>query len=486
MRKICQAVFTLYVACLLFLTLIPFRFRLPAIHHLPWPIGPSQFEHFDFWANIFLFIPFGFLLHFILPTVGVPTKKNGYDSVWNSLIIGGGLSFTIETLQIIIPARFPSFGDLFTNTFGAGVGALIGIFFETKNLHLYLFTHRQKIIVASFFLYATFLFSLPFISQEPIALWRNDARILIGNNVEQARPWKGSIVSLAVYDKQLSDRQIKQHFQMGTSSPSSENPILLYRFDKPVELALQDQSAMMPLLNLQFNGPAQKKIEERGMNFTGAFFLISEALGDKIYERINVARQFAIEVWFYPSRQFDHGGRIISFANMRHDLFYLRQSRDEMSFAIEGNEFKKVRLDWENVEDIFIEGNRPVHIVGVYHWGELLLYFNGKEVQAGHIGNGFFLLSSRFNFERMDFGGHGLLVLLLFGSFGFLLAMISQNKSARIRIFKVVLGLFFIALILIIEGQQTPSFFTLRIVWVPPMAFLMGFIVGAHPRIRPF
>lgn len=97
---------------------------------------------------------------------------------------------------------------------------------------------------------------------------------------------------------------------------------------------------------------------------------------------------------------------------------------------------------------------------------------------TSHIGNGFFLLSSRSNFERMNFGGHGLLVLILFGFLGFLSAMIFPDRSARIRILKAVLMLSFVFLILIKEGQQTPSFFTPRIIWVPPVALLLGLLLG--------
>ena len=453
MKKNYRIAFIAYTAIIFFLTVIPFRFRSPEIHHFPWPIGPSQFEYFDLWANIFFFIPFGFSLHFLL------SSTSHYHSVWKALLIGCGVSFTIETLQIIIPARYPSFSDLFANTLGSGLGAFIGIFFETRNIPLYLLAHRKKIVLAVALLYTVFLFSLPFISQEPISNWHNNANVLIGNNVEGTRPWKGDIVSAAIYDRQLSDSQIQQHFQNGPSVRSHQET---------------------PLLRYQFNEQGK-----RGTAFTSAPFLSSKEDGAKAYERIHATRQFSVEAWFYPARRLDHGGRIISFASPWRDLFYLRQGRDEMTFAIEGNEFKKVRLDWEGVEEIFLEKNWPIYMVGVYHEGGLSLYFNGKKVKAGQVGNGFFLLSSRLNFDRMDVGGRGLLVLIFFGSLGFLLAMIFPDRPARIHALQAVFMLSFVLLILIIEGQQTPSFFTPRTLWVPPVALLLGFMVGAHPRVRP-
>jgi glycopeptide antibiotics resistance protein len=449
MQRKYKIAFIAYTAVIYFLTIVPFRYRPPAMHHLPWPIGPSYFELPDFCANIVLFVPFGFLLHFIL------SKKKYYDSVCKAIFIGCGMSLSIETLQIIILARFPSFTDLFSNTLGSGMGACVGLFVERKNLISYYIPYQKKIVLGGFFLYAAFLFSLPFISQEPIALWRNNGRVLIGNNMEQMRPWKGHLISVAVYDKILLNAQIQRHFQNGYNMPT-ENPILKYRFDQQ---------------------------GKKGRVFTGADFLSSRKDGVQLYDRIKDSAQFAVEAWFYPSRQFDAGGRIISFANIQHDFFYLRQSKDEMTFAIEGNALKKVRVDWEGVEEIFREEHWPVHIVGNYDGGALTLYFNGKEVEKRQMGNGFFILSEKLNFERMDFG-HALLLLGLFGVFGYLSAMIFQNNSTRVRVLKAVTGLFFVTLIIVIEGRQNPSFFTPRVIWVPAMAFFVGFGAGECLRMK--
>ncbi len=471
LKKICQIGLALYTICLLLLTLIPFRYRVPERHHFPWPIGPSQLEGFDVWNNVVLFIPFGLLLHFVLP------KKTRYHSVWKALLIGGSISFTVETLQIIIPARFSSFSDLFANTLGAGIGAWMGIFFENKNLLSYLLPYRQKIILASFFLYAAILFSLPLISLDPIVEWQKGARILIGNNVEQERAWKGDLLSAAIYDHVLSDGQIQQHFQSGPSLMAHpEMPILLYLFDG--QAALQDHSLLLPPLHLESFGPPHKITKGRGIHFTGDTFLISKEEGKKVYDRINATRQFAMEVWFYPSRQSDQGGRIISFANHRRDLFYLRQSRDEMAFSIEGNPFRKGHVNWEKVEKIFEKSNGPVHIVSLYHAGELLIYYNGKKVAEGQMGNGFFLLASRLNFDRMAIGGASLVAILLFSPLGFLFAILSQNRSFLHSLIKAALGVLFVCFILFLQAQQTPLFFGPWSVGVPPMAFLLGFIFG--------
>ncbi len=444
MKKISQIGFTIYMVCLFLLTLVPFRFRAIAIHHLPWPIGPNELGRVDLTANIILFIPLGFFLHFLIPKKTRSGRAMPYHSVWKSLLIGGGISFLIETVQIIIPARFPSFTDLLANTLGAGIGALMGIFFEAKNILFYFRPHRQKIFLAALLSYSALLFSLPFFTLDPVVNWHKGGSILIGDNVERERAWKGRLLSSAIYDRALLDEEIQQNFEKGHAVPTKD-PSLHYLFDN------------------------------RGMDFTGATFLSNKEDGAKVYERINASRAFSVEVWFYPARQFDHGGRILSLASPHRDFFYLRQSRDEMAFSVEGSAFRKGHIYWENVESIFSEPNRPVHIVGVYHRGALALYFNGEKVKEGHMGNGFFLVYNQFNFSRMDFGGGGLLAILLFWPLGLLLAMVSQSRH---NIVKAVIGLSFVSLILLIEGQQTPSFFTPRTVWIPGIALLLGLFLG--------
>ena len=79
--------------------------------------------------NIFLFVPLGFLCPFI---------SKSYQSVKNTLLIGCGLSVTIEIVQLFTLYRATDINDLITNI----VGTLIGYF-------CYRFTHKIVITTKS-------------------------------------------------------------------------------------------------------------------------------------------------------------------------------------------------------------------------------------------------------------------------------------------------------------------------------------------------
>lgn len=85
------------------------RFRL---------IGESGWN--DFLNNVLLFLPLGFGLACLAQAgaLGRPTQ------LLMVLIIGSGLSFSIEVLQVFSPSRFPSLSDVLANTLGALLGFL--------------------------------------------------------------------------------------------------------------------------------------------------------------------------------------------------------------------------------------------------------------------------------------------------------------------------------------------------------------------------
>lgn len=79
---------------------------------------PEQIEftfrsgRFNLIANILLFLPVGFLYQ-------LTTQRRG------ALLLGAGISFGIETIQLFIPVRTPSVIDILANALGAGLGAIL-------------------------------------------------------------------------------------------------------------------------------------------------------------------------------------------------------------------------------------------------------------------------------------------------------------------------------------------------------------------------
>lgn len=93
----------------------------PNINLIPFSDGFSL----SFILNIFLFVPLGFLC---------PLISKSYQSIKNTLLIGCGLSFTIEIVQLFTLYRATDINDLITNI----VGTLIGYF-------CFRFTHKLVI-----------------------------------------------------------------------------------------------------------------------------------------------------------------------------------------------------------------------------------------------------------------------------------------------------------------------------------------------------
>ncbi|HEY2555919.1 MAG TPA: VanZ family protein [Diaminobutyricibacter sp.] len=69
----------------------------------------------EFTANIGMFIPVGVLLALLLP----PRQW------WVAVLIGFGMTVTIETAQLFIPGRFSDIRDIVANTAGTAIGVAI-------------------------------------------------------------------------------------------------------------------------------------------------------------------------------------------------------------------------------------------------------------------------------------------------------------------------------------------------------------------------
>lgn len=95
------------VLIILLLTLNPFYFSLPGEIFIK--LSSSQRDLIE---NILLFLPVGFFYR-------MTTGRRG------AFLLGAGLSFSIETLQLFIPARTTNLIDFLANTLSAGLGALM-------------------------------------------------------------------------------------------------------------------------------------------------------------------------------------------------------------------------------------------------------------------------------------------------------------------------------------------------------------------------
>jgi len=443
-KKIFLFYLIVYSLYLIVLTLSPFRFRPPQLHHFPWPIGPSRFEAFDVVSNLFLFLPFGFLMAPLL-------NKNPLHRTRRAMLISAGASLTIEVLQIFIVGRFPAVGDIVTNTMGGGIGCLIGARFEEKRDLFFAGQHQLHTTIRNLFLailtlYCGFLLYLPSFSGKNFPPWNANIKILIGNNPEKTRPWKGELVSLAIYDKAVSFNQIKRNYQNGSSK--GEETVGDFR---PI--------------------------------FNGSSTFVDPEEGSKIYQQIHLTQQMTVEAWIKPQRQFDSGGRFFSFVEGNRSLFYLSQEVDEISIGVRSSIFKRWHFHSEGIDEAALSKitDHPVHLVGVYDPEKMALYFNGRPVSEGLLANKFFLLANHLNLDRMPFGGRGLLGLFLFWPLGIFLPLALKRFSTN-PILYTLPGFLFVGLILLRQTQDHTLFFTERTAWVPFLGLILGVISGERAK----
>ena len=66
-------------------------------------------------ANVALFVPVGLLLPFAWPRL----------RLWQVTLAGGLLSVVIESVQGLMPSRFPTISDVIANTTGTFLGAVV-------------------------------------------------------------------------------------------------------------------------------------------------------------------------------------------------------------------------------------------------------------------------------------------------------------------------------------------------------------------------
>jgi len=112
-----------FLGVILVITLAPFHFRMPSHVALDLDTHP-----FDVVANVFLFLPLGFLFPLVLPAEREPSPIE-------VLGLGMLLSASIETVQIFEPGRFPSLVDVTTNATGAMLGA-IAVRYVTRRVRI--------------------------------------------------------------------------------------------------------------------------------------------------------------------------------------------------------------------------------------------------------------------------------------------------------------------------------------------------------------
>ena len=91
---------------------------------------PNRSYFTDIAINIAGFIPFGFILSFLLYTIKKPSASTMYLT---AILSGGAISLTIELLQVYLPTRSSQMSDLIFNILGTILGVALFRFIAHKS-----------------------------------------------------------------------------------------------------------------------------------------------------------------------------------------------------------------------------------------------------------------------------------------------------------------------------------------------------------------
>jgi glycopeptide antibiotics resistance protein len=200
------------------LTLYPFRFE-----SIVWgkknaikEFFRNPSDWFDFYANILLFMPFGYGLS---QSFGTKQFSNNLKLLF---ILGLSLAFTImiETLQLFLPIRSSSVIDIFTNTLGGTVGGAYGLLsghqltrrgrdWVTKQW----LKPRSVAIVLALWLVLMFGVTGRLTSMVYLDKWNPDYNLVIGNDVMGDNGWRGNVKGVSFVDRALSKSEAQQFLQ---------------------------------------------------------------------------------------------------------------------------------------------------------------------------------------------------------------------------------------------------------------------------------
>ena len=232
------AVCLLGLAAILYLRLIPFDFI--RVDHIPFERitwHPLTFR--DVPLNILLFIPFGFGL------TGLMVRRGRQMSIAGRVVLVSMLlSAALETAQLFMPDRAPSFSDVAANAIGAllgyglfrvremGFGRALDRYVTRRNLFIGLAGYALGVALLTGYLRWSV----------NLSNWDTSFPLVVGNEAIGKRQWSGRVVELALragrdspqfyatdnLDGQAPYQEVSQppslpplEWQEGTSSPGA-------------------------------------------------------------------------------------------------------------------------------------------------------------------------------------------------------------------------------------------------------------------------
>jgi glycopeptide antibiotics resistance protein len=330
----------------------------------------------DLIGNVYLFMPFGFGLSTLLKHAGIH-KIISFAIV---LLTSAAFSFGIETLQLFLPSRFPSWVDVLTNTGGGLAGYISFLVWSivTHNLGRILNQKLKRTLTAPNLALSLIGWVL-IMSTSCMALqnaahlsnWDLNYPFILGNERTGDRPWEGTVSLVEISDRALPESEIAQVLQ---SKPLPQ-AIAAYSL---TGADYRDRTGQLPELVWQGNSPKQT---EAGATLSAQHWLSTPSAAAALSEKLRKTSEFTIHAIAATSSLVQEGpGRILSLSDdPMHRNFTLGQDKDQLIFRL------RTPVTGENgvftalfVSDVFRDVS-PHHFLLRYRDNILRLYIDRTE-----------------------------------------------------------------------------------------------------------
>lgn len=416
----------LSVVVLLVVTLAPFDFQrpgdldTPSAYLIRFLSGRSHLD--DALNNLLLFLPAGFLL-----AMGLRARVRGLGaSLGLVLAAAGALSLGIELLQLFLPSREAAPLDVLANMGGAGLGALSLALADR-------WARSARSLLGGLAVYLTIAVFVAMALQPTVNLtsWDPSYQLLVGNEANGRRPWRGSVAELRAADLALTPEAARE-LLAGGSVPSFEaNRVFDYRLAGPEGLV--DQAGRSPRLMWRKGRPLAQP--GGGVGLDGEHWLLSDGPMGRTTEAIRARSAFTLVATVTSASPEQSGpARIISLSynNSLRNLTLGQNGADLVVRLRTGSNGPNGRYQ-QLVVPKLLSNDRPMRLVLTYSGARLALYVEGGRAFVLTLDPEISLLrhllagSLRALLEQLphwlvNWGGYGLYYLALFVPLGLTLA----------------------------------------------------------------
>lgn len=308
----------LVILLILLATLLPFDFQ-------GWPPESGLAERlaqtrerpphrYDAPGNFLLFLPFGLALTGMLRTRGWRTVR----LLLATAGAGAAFSLGIESAQLFLPSRDPSVIDVLTNTLGALLGGVLAypaggrMASAAQRLGSLAARLSRRGIVVLLAAHLVLTLALPLAllpwSHRSLLAWDSTFPLLVANEADGSRPWRGTVWRLEFAARGLSAAEAESAYRQGLAAVAREAYLGGYELEG-TEVRPQPPGA---LPRLAWRGAAGTH-SGSGAKFDSRGYLASTTPPEQMLRRAAAADAFTLAAEFATADENQEGpARIVS------------------------------------------------------------------------------------------------------------------------------------------------------------------------------